>query len=93
MRDAFADPTPSTRPPPATAGETPGPTSDPATATATSETTAATSETTTGMSETAIETRETATGAEPADVIPAGERPMVTDDLPPVTGNGDTPSA
>jgi len=85
MRDAFAEPKPSTRPPPATAGETPAPASEPATAAPTSETAAAPSETTTSTS-------ETVRAPEP-DVIPAGDRPMVTDDLPPITGNGDTPSA
>ncbi len=87
MRDAFAEPTPSTRPPPATAGETLGPTGE--SASATSEATSATGAT----SETTSATSETTVVPEPTDVVPAGERPMVADDLPPVTGNGDTPSA
>jgi len=83
MRDAFNEPTPSTRPPPATAGETPGPTSE-TTVIATTDTADVASETSAGVSETPA--------AEP-EVLPAGDRRTVTDDLPPVTGNGDTPSA
>ena len=85
MRDAFAEPAPSTRPPPATAGETPGP----------ADGTADTAETadTAVMGPTATSTGETAIVAESTDVFPASERPTVRESNPLVTDNGETPSA
>ncbi len=90
MRDAFADPAPSTRPPPATAAETPVPDGEaplPAggapSPTVESDPGATPSEHT--GSEQAVR--------ESIDVVPAGERETVRDEVSPITDNGDTPSA
>ena len=75
MRDAFADPTPSTRPPPATAGETTIPTVE------------------TGDAGHTAAATETAAVPSSTGMVPAGEQPRVRDEVPPITDNGDTPSA
>lgn len=80
MRDALGDPAPSTRPPPATAGETPAPAG---------ETPAPAGQT----GSTPSPAEQTTVVSESIDIVPAREQETVRDEVSPITDNGDTPSA
>lgn len=97
MRDAFADPAPSTRPPPATAAETPVPDGEaPLPARGAPAPTVESGPGATPSEHPGPEhqgSEQMAAVRESIDMVPAGEQKTVRDEVSPITDNGDTPSA
>ncbi|MDP8975167.1 MAG: twin-arginine translocase TatA/TatE family subunit [Actinomycetota bacterium] len=92
MRDAFADPAPSTRPPPATAAETPIP--DGEAPLAAGGTPAPTMESGPGVTPSEHSgSGQMAAVSESIDMVPGREQETVSDEVSRVTDNGDAPSA